>query len=155
MLLPHFSQFSKWKQKKNLSGPISRHFCTWNNNQCVISRTDMSFDCWFKLFLHCKVSSVFKIRQSKEARNEHLFCIIIIGSLPLFNPGLWFFFSTALWKTLDAYLFVVYNPSGSLKEVFCLHFRAIKIQLDMGILQLITKKHVRTRLNKTRSNGPN
>lgn len=114
----------------------------------------MSFDCLFKLFLHCKVSSVFKIRQGKEARNEHFFRIIIIGSLPIFNPGLWFFL-TALWKILDAYLFVVYNPSGSLKEVFCLHFKAIKIQLDRGILQLIAKKHVRTKLNKIRSNGPN
>lgn len=48
----------------------------------------MSFDFLFKLFLHCEVSSVFKIRQGKEARGECFFCVISIVGLPPSHLGL-------------------------------------------------------------------
>lgn len=107
------------------------------------SRTDMSFDCLFKLFLGCKVSSVFKICQGKEERSKHFFCVINIGSLPPFDPGLWFFFSTVLQKTLDAltclYSIILVFPWW---EFFvCILNPSIKIQVDMGVLQLISVKN--------------
>lgn len=67
---------------------LLREVCTWTSNQSIVSRTDVSFDFLFKLFLHCKMLSVFKIWQGKEARSECFFCVISIVSLPHFHPGL-------------------------------------------------------------------